>query len=223
MGETELSFGDLRAATERALEDPARVDAVVWCILRAREDRAKMREYAVQKLRSVEIGSATLAELIGFTLDGAPWLKQALDVHQDGHIETHELPRRLLHEDHVHAWCAGFAWLCVRRAFHIEWPGPTVRHWIAVVEPEQGYWCGMGINEGTEVRFYHGHEDKIQPVDTDYVIRHCQLPGDDPWDPSHLLAWPEHLNGEDPNLDDEYIDEEDDEYVEYEGDEDYDA
>jgi len=33
----------------------------------------------------------------------------------------------------------------------------------------------------------------------------------------------ESINGEDPNLDDEYIDEEDDEYVEYEGDEDYDA
>ena len=213
MGEMEFSFGDLRAATEHALEDPTRVDAVVWCILRAKVDREKMREYAVQKLRVVEVGSATLGEVVAFTLDGEPWLHRALEVHQQGHIHRGELPRRLLHEDHVHAWCAGFAWLCARRDCHIEWPGPTVRHWIAVVEPRQGYWCGMGLDEGKEVRFYQGHEEKDQPVDTDYVIRHCQIPDGEPWDPSHLPGWPEHLDGEDPNLDgDEYEDYDDEDY-----------
>jgi hypothetical protein len=216
MDETELSFGDLRAATERALEDPTRVDAVVWCILRAGGDPETMREYAVQKLRGVGVGSVSLADVIAFTLDGEPWLREALEAHQAGHIEKSELPRRLLHTDHVDAWCAGFAWLCARRRCHIEWPGPTVRHWIAVVEPQQGYWCGLGLNEGMEVRFYQGHEDKDQPVDTDYVIRHCQIPDGDPWDPSHLPGWPAHLNGEDPRLID-------DDYYDFEDEEDYDA
>ncbi len=217
MSERELSFGDLRAATERALEEPARVDAVVWCILRAPEgERVKMLEYATQKLRAVSVGRVDLSDVVRFTVECERWLLEHLGATQDAHIAESELPRRLLIDEHAQAWCAGLAWLTVRRRGHLEWPGPAVRHWIARVDPAKGYWFGMGLHEGSELWLYQGKEDKKQTEDATYLIRHCLIPEGDPWRPEEMPGWPDSLNGPDPGLDD------DDDWEEFD-DEDYDA